>query len=83
MKNDDAFNGFSYRYEFNTQNGKWLTLDVPFKSFIPMFMGQTTSAPPVDKANIKTFGFLIADKQAGPFHLGIDWIGGYSATNMN
>ncbi|MBP1721795.1 MAG: Complex intermediate-associated protein 30 [Deltaproteobacteria bacterium] len=40
-------------------------------------MGQTTSAPPVDKAKIKTFGFLIADKQDGPFRLEIDWIGAY------
>ena len=77
LKNDDRFNGFSYRFAFSTQKDKWLTLDVPFTSFIPMFMGQTTSAPPVDKSNIKTFGFLISDKQAGPFRLEIDWIGGY------
>ena len=77
LKNDDRFNGFSYRFEFSTQKDKWLTLDVPFTSFIPMLMGQTTSAPPVDKGNIKTFGFLISDKQAGPFRLEIDWIGGY------
>ena len=77
MKNDDRFNGFSYRFEFSTKNGEWLTLDVPFASFIPMFMGQKTSAPPVDPGSIKTFGFLIADKQAGPFRLEIDWIGAY------
>ncbi len=77
LKNDDRFNGFSYRFEFSTKNGEWLTLDVPFASFIPMFMGQTTSAPPVDRSSIKTFGFLIADKQAGPFRLEIDWIGAY------
>jgi monofunctional biosynthetic peptidoglycan transglycosylase len=77
LKNDDSFNGFSYRFEFSTKNDEWLTLDVPFASFIPMFMGQTTSAPPVDRSSIKTFGFLIADKQAGPFRLEIDWIGAY------
>ena len=78
LKNDDKFNGFSYRFVFSTQKDRWLTLDVPFTSFIPMFMGQTTSAPPVDKTSIKTFGFLISDKQAGPFRLEIDWIGAYS-----
>jgi len=77
LKNEGAFNGFSYRFEFSTKNGEWLTLDAPFPSFIPKFMGQTTSAPPVDKAKIKTFGFLIADKQDGPFRLEIDWIGAY------
>jgi len=77
LKNDGAFNGFSYRFEFSTKNGEWLTLDAPFSSFIPKFMGQTTSAPPVDKAKIKSFGFLIADKQDGPFRLEIDWIGAY------
>jgi len=77
LKNDDRFNGFSYRFEFSTKNDEWLTRDVPFASFIPMFMGQTTSAPPVDRSSIKTFGFLIADKQAGPFRLEIDWIGAY------
>ncbi len=77
LKNDDKFNGFAYRHEFGTKNGEWLTLNAPFESFIPMFMGQKTSAPPVDRSNIKTFGFLISDKQAGPFRLEIDWIGGY------
>ena len=77
LKNEGAFNGFSYRFEFSTKNGEWLTLDAPFSSFIPKFMEQTTSAPPVDKAKIKSFGFLIADKQDGPFRLEIDWIGAY------
>ena len=78
VKNDGSFNGFSYRVEFNTKDGEWLTIDAPFSSFIPMLMGQKTSAPPIDRANIKTFGFLISDKQEGPFRLEIDWIGGYS-----
>jgi hypothetical protein len=56
LKNDDRFNGFSYRFAFSTQKDKWVTLDIPFASFIPKFMGQTTSAPPVDRANIKTAG---------------------------
>ena len=77
LKNDDKFNGFSYRFDCNTNKDDWLTIDVPFESFIPMFMGQKTSAPPVDRSNIKSFGFLISDKQAGPFRLEIDWIGGY------
>ena len=77
LKNDDKFTGFSYRFEFSTKKDEWTTLDVPFESFIPMLMGQKTSAPPIDKANIKTFGFLISDKQAGPFRLEIDWIGAY------
>ena len=78
LKNDGQFNGFSYRVEFETKKDEWLTIDAPFESFIPMLMGQKTSAPPIDRTNIKTFGFLIADKQAGPFRLEIDWIGGYS-----
>ncbi|MBP1721775.1 MAG: NADH:ubiquinone oxidoreductase, partial [Deltaproteobacteria bacterium] len=61
----------------STKNGEWLTIDAPFSSFVPKFMGQTTSAPPVDTAKIKSFGFLIADKQEGPFRLEIDWIGAY------
>ena len=78
LKNDGSFNGFSYRVEFNTKDGEWLTIDAPFSSFIPMLMGQKTSAQPIDRANIKTFGFLISDKQEGPFRLEIDWIGAYS-----
>ncbi len=77
LKNEGAFNGFSYRFEFAAKDGEWLTIDAPFSSFVPKFMGETTSAPPVDRARIKTFGFLIADKQNGPFRLEIDWIGAY------
>jgi monofunctional biosynthetic peptidoglycan transglycosylase len=77
LKNDTAFNGFSYRFKFSTQNDEWVIIDAPFASFVPKFMGQTVNAPSVDKSNIKTFGFQISDKQAGPFRLEIDWIGGF------
>jgi hypothetical protein len=77
LKNDTSFGGFSYRFTFNTTSGEWTTINVPFTSFVPYIMGQRVDAPPVDKSNIKAIGFLISEKQEGPFSLEIDWIGAY------
>ena len=44
--------------------------------FIATYRGRRLpDHPPIDPSQIQSFGFLIADKQEGPFELEIDWIG--------
>ena len=51
-----------------------------FSAFEPVFRGRRVpDHPPLDPAEVKTLGLLIADKQAGPFRLELEWISGYRA----
>ncbi len=81
-KTDTAFTGFSYQALFNTENGTWAVIQLPFKTFVPMFRGSVMdNVEPIDPEKVKSFGLLIADKQKGPFKLEIDWIKAYRSMN--
>jgi monofunctional biosynthetic peptidoglycan transglycosylase len=66
----------SYRFAFRAPD-EWTTVTVPFNELTPFRRGRRVpDAPPFDPSDIRTMGFLIGDKQAGPFTLEIDWIKG-------
>lgn len=78
LKNDTRFTGFTYQFSFTPPKGEWMVVNAPFDQFQAFFRGQKVSdAPPVDRSDIQAFGFIIADKQAGPFSFEIEWIKGY------
>jgi monofunctional biosynthetic peptidoglycan transglycosylase len=59
-----------YQSSFATKPGEWKELRLPVKDFVPTFRGRVLSGqPPLDLAKVTSVGFLISDKQAGPFHL--------------
>ena len=75
LRLDDRFDGVSYRYSFQTKADEWMTIKVPFSECVPVFRGRKlTGVPPVSPGKIQQIGFLISDKQAGPFKLEVDWI---------
>jgi hypothetical protein len=74
--NDSAI----YQIVFTTKKGEWEEHRLPMKDFVPTFRGRVLSGePPLDPAKIASVGFLISDKQAGPFQLEIAWIKAVSA----
>lgn len=78
LKADTRFMGFAYQVDFVTTKDQWMTLQAPFKEFAARFRGMPQpDAPALNTAQITSFGFLIADKQAGPFALEIEWIKAY------
>ena len=78
VKTDTAFSGFTYQAPFNTENSAWSIIKFPFKTFVPTFRGSVMDdVEPIDAGKVKSFGFLIADKQKGPFRIEIDWIKTY------
>jgi NADH dehydrogenase [ubiquinone] 1 alpha subcomplex assembly factor 1 len=78
IKTDTAFTGFTYQSPFSTVKGEWTVIYAPFKNYVPSFRGSVIKdAEPIDAKKVKSFGFLIADKQEGPFRLEIDWIKAY------
>ena len=73
-----SFDGIAYQSDFDTQPGVWITLQVPFAAFVPVYRGRTLAdVPALNPAEIQQIGFLIADKQQGLFRLEIDWIKAY------
>jgi len=50
----------------------WTRVVIPFADLTPYRRGRhVPSAPAFDPSTLRTFGFLIGEKQAGPFHLDI------------
>lgn len=69
---DDAVDGIAYRSVFDTVDGAWLEVRVPFADCRPTFRGRfVPDAPPLDPARIAQVGLLLADGQPGSFRLEI------------
>ena len=67
---------FSYRAKFDTEAGLWQEVRLPLETFQATWFGRIQpAAPAIDAKNIRSVGFLIAEKKAGPFKLEVDWIG--------
>jgi len=72
---DDGFDGVQYQTRFIAPRGQWLEVTLPVESFNASFRGRLVAdAPPLAPANIRSLGFMISDRQAGPFELLIDWV---------
>ncbi len=78
LRTNDRFDGISYRYHFNTKINTWMIIRVPFQECVPVFRGRILdNVKPIIPKDIQQIGFLISDKQAGPFKLEIDWMKAY------
>ncbi len=70
-----GFDGVIYQCAFPTRDGVWEEHRLPLREFTPTFRGRVLSdRPPLDPAAIRSVGFLISDKQQGPFRLEVAWI---------
>lgn len=73
---DPRFDGAVYQAGFTATAGEWEEHRLPVNQFVPTFRGRVLPAePPLDLARVMSVGFLISDKQRGPFRLEIAWIG--------
>ena len=78
LRLDDSFDGVAYRCKFRTEADTWTTVEVPFGECVPVFRGRALSGvAPVSAGKIQQIGFLISEKQAGPFRLEVDRISAY------
>lgn len=70
LHTDTRFDAVTYRAEFDTAAGTWITVSVPFAEFTPTYRGSVPrGAPPLDLAAIRQLGLLIADGQEAAFRL--------------
>ncbi len=79
LRTDTDYEGTAYQAHFSTKKDTWITVRLSFDAFIPVFRGRVIEdAPRLDISKIKRMGFMIADKQEGPFRLEIAWIKAYA-----
>ena len=66
---------FSYRTALPTAKNEWTEVAVPLEEFIPTSFGNRVQGMgPVEPNQINSLGFMLSDKQPGPFNLEIDWV---------
>ncbi len=79
LRTDNDYDGIAYQVDFSTEQDNWTTARLSFDTFTPVFRGTVINdAPPLDINAICRIGFMISDKQEGPFQLEIEWIKAYS-----
>jgi monofunctional biosynthetic peptidoglycan transglycosylase len=79
LRTDDTYEGTAYQANFSTEKDEWITVRLPFDEFIPVFRGRVVNdAPQLDLRSIRRMGFMIADKQEGPFRLEIEKVTAYA-----
>jgi monofunctional biosynthetic peptidoglycan transglycosylase len=83
LRTTAAFDGVSYQTVIQPEAGEWREITLPFTGFQPVFRGRRVpDAPPLDRSRVKTLGLIIAEKQAGPFRLEIEWIRGVAKSSQ-
>ena len=68
-----------YWADFETSEGAWITVDIPFSRFIPRYRGTRLDGPELDPANITGMGLMIYDKLDGPFELHLASVEAFAA----
>jgi len=69
LRTATAFDGVNYQADFEP-DGAWRDFWFAFRDFRPLFRGRpVTPHPPLDTAGIRSFGLIIANRQAGAFRL--------------
>ena len=64
--------GVSYQHSFETRAGEWVVVELPLSAFRAKWRGRfVAGAPQLGAEDIRSVGFLLADKIAGPFRLEI------------
>ena len=78
LRTDDRLDGPAYEAGFETVADTWITVQIAFADLRPTFRGRLLrNRPALTDAAVRQIGFMIADKQEGPFRLEIDWIVAY------
>ncbi|WP_411826470.1 CIA30 family protein [Luteolibacter sp. AS25] len=77
IETDARFNGseIGYQVDFETKDGEFIEVRVPFASFEPGWRGRDLDGPPMDLSKVEEIGLVLADGKEGEFKIEVDWIG--------
>ena len=68
-----------YWAEFETRDGQWHSVDVPFSGFVPRFRGTRLDGPELDPTKIRGMGLMIYDGRDGRFDLRLASVQAFSS----
>ncbi len=72
----------SYTAVFPTEANTWQDIYIPFADMLPLYRGFVVQdAGPLDASTIRSFGFMMTDKQEGEFSLEVDRITAVKSQN--
>ena len=67
-----------YWADFDTVDGEWTTVEIPFSAFVPQFRGYRLDGPALNSKRITGMGLMIYDNLDGPFRLHLDSVHAYA-----
>lgn len=71
LRADGEWDGVSYQAAFQPPAGVWVEIRLSEAEFLPSFRGRPVAAPALVLRRVRQIGFMIADRQAGRFALGL------------
>lgn len=74
LRDTPYFTGMAFNASFETTQGEWIEVKVPFANFEGKYFGRKTNSGPIDPDQIRQMGVILADKKAGPFEIELDWL---------
>ncbi|MEM6911647.1 MAG: CIA30 family protein [Verrucomicrobiota bacterium] len=79
LASDARFRGneVAFQGEFQTADGVWTEVKVPFERFQGTYRGRSLPEAKLNPAAIQRFAILLGDKTPGPFALEVDFIRAY------
>lgn len=58
----------SFQAPFETSEGEWITVTIPFKELVPTWRGDRLEYP-FNPSNVSRFGIILLERDPGPFQL--------------
>ncbi|MCA8924696.1 MAG: CIA30 family protein [Planctomycetes bacterium] len=77
LRTKDTSRWIAYWADFSTQENEWTTVRIPFSKWVPTTFGRKLKGPALKTSAINSVGFMLYDKQAGPFALEVASIVAY------
>ncbi len=77
LQSDAVYRGWgkvNFGQEFETVEGEWIEVFIPFDELKPSWRGRQLSGYTLNTAHVRRIGFMLADKQTGPFSLTAHWL---------
>ena len=74
IRTSDTGREIAYNSFFETGDGEWGTVYLPFETMVPTLRGFRVPAGELNPASITGLGLMLSDKQPGEFALEVDWI---------
>lgn len=71
LRTSERFDAVSWQASFDVPAGEWRAVRLATDDFVPTFRGRQVTASPLDPAQVRTLGLMLADRQPGSFALAL------------